>query len=72
MSLEDSRVSSTIEIKKNIFSIRFRDSGFVGFRDLGFVKFQFPIISLISFCSYLLFFLKNIWVHLDITYFAEN
>ena len=32
--------------------------GFVGFRDLGFIKFQFPIISLISFCNYSLFLKK--------------
>ena len=42
--------------KKKIFIRRFRDLGFVGFRDLGFVKFQFPIISFVSFCNYSLFF----------------
>ena len=42
--------------KKKMFMRRFRDLGFVGFRDLGFVKFQFPIISLVNFCNYLLFF----------------
>ena len=40
------------EKKKKIFIRRFRDLGFVGFRDLGLVKFQFSIISLISFCNY--------------------
>ena len=44
---------------------RFRDLGFVGFKDLGFVNFQFPIISLVSFCNYLLFFL-NLKYMLDI------
>ena len=44
---------------------RFRDLGFVGFRDLGFVKFQFSIISLVSFCNYSLFFL-NLKYMLDI------
>ena len=44
--------------KKMIFMRRFRDLGFVGFRDLGFVKFQFSIISLVSFCNYSLFFLN--------------
>ena len=39
--------------------------GFVGFRDLGFVKFQFPIISVISFCNCTLFFL-NLKYMLDI------
>ena len=60
----DSRVSNMAEIKKRkrkkkkIFIRRFRDLRFVGFRDLGFVKFQFPIISFISFCNYSLFFLN--------------
>ena len=44
---------------------RFRDLAFVMFRDLGFVKFQFPIISLISFYNYSLFFL-NLKYMLDI------
>ena len=44
---------------------RFRDLGFVGFKDLGFVNFQFPIISLVSFCNYSLFFL-NLKYMLDI------
>ena len=55
-------MSNTVEIKKkkekkrkkdeeeDIYK-RFRDLGCVGFRDLGFVKFQFPIISLVSFCN---------------------
>ena len=50
---------------KNIFIRRFRNLEFVGFRDLGFVKFQFPIISLVSFCNYALFFL-NLEYMLDI------
>ena len=37
---------------------RFRDLRFVGFRDLGFVKFQFPIIFIVNFCNYSLFFLN--------------
>ena len=41
--------------KKKIFIRRFRD---LGFRDLRFVKFLFPIISLVSFCNYPLFFLN--------------
>ena len=50
-------MSSTAEIKKKkekekIFIRRFRDLGFVGFRDLGLVKFQSPIMSLISFYNY--------------------
>ena len=36
----------------------FRELGFLGFRNLRFVKFQFPIISLVSFCNYSLFFLN--------------
>ena len=44
---------------------RFRDLRFVGFRDLGFVKFQFPIISIVSFCKYSLLFL-NLKYMLDI------
>ena len=47
----------------------FRDLQFVGFRDLGFIKFQFSIISLVSFCNYSFLFLnlkyvldiKSIW-----------
>ena len=64
-------MNSTVKIKKKkqkkkkIFIRRFRDLGFPGFRDLGFVKFQFPIISLVSFCNYLLFFL-NLKYMLDI------
>ena len=43
-------------LKKNyIFIKRFRN---LGFRDLKFVKFQFPIISLISFYNYSLSFLN--------------
>ena len=44
--------------KKKIFIRKFRYLGFVGLRDLGFVKFQFPIISLISFYNYSLSFLN--------------
>ena len=65
MKLEDSRVSSTAEIKKKknyIFIKRFRN---LGFRDLRFVKFQFPIISLVRFCNHSLFFL-NLKYMLDI------
>ena len=51
--------------KKKIFIIRFRDLRFLGFRDLGFVNFQFLIISLVSFCNYLLLFL-NLKYMLDI------
>ena len=51
-------MSSTTEILKKKKKKK-RDLGFVGFRDLGFVKFQFPIISLISFCNYSLFFKKK-------------
>ena len=72
-------MSNTVEIKKkkekkrkkrkkdeeeDIYK-RFRDIRFVGFRDLGFVKFQFPIISLVDFCNYSLFFL-NLKYMLDI------
>ena len=57
-------MSSTTEIIY-IFIRRFRNLGFLGFRDLGFVKFQFLIISLISFCDYSLFFL-NLKYMLDI------
>ena len=62
-----SEKSSTAEIKIYIYLFirRFRDLGFVGFRDLGFVKFQFPIISLVNFCNYSLFFL-NLKYMLDI------
>ena len=64
MKLEDSRASSTAEIKKKnyIFIKRFRN---LGFRDLRFVKFQFPIISFISFYNYSLSFL-NLKYMLDI------
>ena len=48
-----------------MFIRRFRDLKFVEFRDLGFVKFQFTIISLVSFCNYSLFFL-NLKYMLDI------
>ena len=43
----------------------FRDLQFVGFRDLGFIKFQFSIISLVSFCNYSFLFLNLKYV-LDI------
>ena len=58
-------MSSTAEIikkKKKIFIRRFKDLVFVGFRDLGFVKFQFPIISLVSFYNYSLFYTFKIYV----------
>ena len=44
-------MTEIIKKKKKIFIIRFRDLGFLGFKDLGFVKFQFPVISLVSFCN---------------------
>ena len=51
------------------YSIQFlppkQSLGFVRFRDLGFVKFQFPIISFVSFCNYSIFFL-NLKYMLDI------
>ena len=61
-------MSSTAEIKKRkkkIFIRRFRDLGFLVFRDLEIIKFQFLIITFVSFCNYSLFFL-NLKYMLDI------